>query len=49
MSAIQRLSSSLGDSDNAANIALAEDIIYTKDFAAICELVEHLHDKNKRL
>jgi hypothetical protein len=48
MSAIQRLSSSLGDSDNAANIALAEDIIYTQDFAAICELVEHLHDKNKR-
>jgi len=49
MNVIDRLSSSLGDSDNAANISVAEDIVKTKDASAIRELVEHLHDKNKRL
>jgi hypothetical protein len=46
---IDRLSSSQGDSDNGANIALAEDIVRARDAHAVRELVEHLHDKNKRL
>jgi len=49
MNVIDRLSSSLGDRDNVANIALAEDIVRSKDVNAIRELVEHLQDKDKRL
>ncbi|MDP4198042.1 MAG: hypothetical protein Q8922_01275 [Bacteroidota bacterium] len=49
MNVIERLSSSRGERDNAADIALAEDITLTRDVKAVRELVEHLADKNKRL
>jgi len=49
MSVIERLSSVRGERDNISDIALAEDIVRTKDTAAIRELVENLHAKNARL
>lgn len=49
MTIIERLSSSLGDRDNVADIALAEEIASTGDRDAILELVEHLNAKNRRL
>ncbi len=49
MSILDRLSSIRGERDNAADIALAEDIARTKNKAAIKELVEHIGDKNRRL
>jgi hypothetical protein len=49
MTVVERLSSVRGERDNVADIALAEDIVRTKDTAAICELVEHLGAKNARL
>jgi len=48
-SILDRLSFARGERDNAANIALAEDIVRTRDTNAIRELVEHLQEKNKRL
>jgi hypothetical protein len=49
VSVVERLSSVRGERDNIADIALAEDIVRTKDTTAIRELVEHLHEKNARL
>ena len=49
MTVIDRLSNSLGDRDHAADIALAEDIVRTKNVVAIRELVDHLPDKNRHL
>src|SRR6266550_3796169 len=49
MTVLDRLSSVRGERDNVADIALAEDIVRTKDTAAIRELVEHLQEKNVRL
>jgi hypothetical protein len=49
MSILERLSSVRGERDNVADIALAEDIVKTRNKKAIEELVAHLGDKNKRL
>jgi hypothetical protein len=49
MSVLERLSSVRGERDNVADIALAEDIVKTRNKKAIDELVEHLQDKSKRL
>jgi len=49
MTVIQHLSSSRRQTDNSANIALAEDIVRSQDKKALNELVEHLHDKNKHI
>jgi hypothetical protein len=49
MTILERLSSMRGERDNVADVALAEDIVKTRNKKAIEELVEHLQDKNKRL
>src|ERR1051325_109740 len=49
MSILERLSSVRGDRDNVADVALAEDIVKTKNRKAVAELVGHLGDKDKRI
>ena len=49
MAAIDLLSSSLGKSDNEANIALARRIAEAEDKNAIKELVDNLQNKDKKI
>lgn len=46
---MERLSSMRGERDNVSDIALAEEIVKTRNTKAIAELVAHLGDKNKRV
>jgi hypothetical protein len=49
MSILERLSSALGERTNSANVALAEDIVRTRNKLAIEELITHLNDKHERV